>query len=64
MHEIWGLQVLFVAEDNLQLMHGNLKATEGCKYINFSVGEVLKATEGIQFVSIAEDWRGSQKKTV
>lgn len=36
-------------------MHGNLKAAEGCKYINFSVGEVLNAAEGIQFVSIAED---------
>lgn len=43
-------------------MHGNLKATEGCKYINFSVGKVLKATEGIQFVSIVEDWRGESEK--
>lgn len=36
-------------------MYGNLKVVEGCKYINFFVGEVLKVVEGIQFVFIVED---------
>lgn len=36
-------------------MHGNLKAAEGYKDMNFSVGEVLKADRGLQFVSVAED---------
>lgn len=39
-------------------MHGNLKAAEGCKYMNFPVAEVFQADEGLQFVS--EDWLENQ----